>query len=136
MKAKYKVGLALFAAGGLWLASAHAGLKGTYPLTVDTAARTLSGSLGSTRNSADVKSYLGVEISQVKGVGSFFPENVSLFYRTNGGQNTYLMIDDANLVEIAHTITGDSYIEASWDANFVVQSLLVQQASYATPKAL
>ena len=136
MKAKYKAGMALFVAGGLWLASAHAGLKGTYPLTVDTVHRTLTGSLGSTRNSADTKSYLGVEISQVKGVGDHFPENVSLFYRTNGGANTYLLIDDENLLQIAHTITSDSYIEASWDANFIVQGLIVQQGSYATPKAL
>lgn len=136
MKVKHKVGMALFAAMGLWLASAHAGSKGSWPLNVDTANRRLTGSLGSTRNSADTKSYVGVQFGQVKGVQDLIPESAVIFFRTSTGQTTFLEIDDPNLLEIAHTITTDSYIEATWDANFIVQSLLVEQSSPLAPKAL
>lgn len=137
MKKQYAVGLTLVVAACTWLASAHAGQKGTYLLSVDTAKRTVKGSIGSIRNATtNSNSYLGVSFAQIAGVGDApsFAEHPTLFFRPSGGSNTYVSIEDANLIKIAHTITTDSYIEASWDANFICQSLNVEHSSPIAPK--
>lgn len=140
MKAKYAVGVTLFLAAATWLTSAQAGLKGTWLLDVDTAARTMKGSLGSIRNATtNSNSFLAISFDQVAGVSNFpdaFPEAVTIFFRTPGGSVKYVAVEDPALVTIAHTITTDSYIEISWDANFVCQRLLVEQSSPLAPKAL
>jgi hypothetical protein len=137
MKKKYVVGATLFAAAGLWLAQAQAGLKGTWPLKVDMAGRTASGSIGTIRNATNNgTAYLGVSFAQVKGVGDLINESAVLFFKTPAGQSTYIAIEDPNLVEIAHTVTTDSYIEVEWDASFEAVSLLVEQSSPIAPKAL
>jgi hypothetical protein len=140
MKAKYAVGLTLFLAAATWLASAQAGLKGTYLLSVDTAGRTMSGSIGSIRNATtNSNSFLAISFSQVAGVSNFpddFPEAVTIFFRTPGGSVKYVSVEDPALVTIAHTITTDSYVEMEWDANFVCQQLSVEQSSPLAPKVL
>jgi hypothetical protein len=137
MKKTSILALALLAASALGIATAHAGLKGNYPLTVDLAKRTAKGSIGSTRNATNnTNAYLGVIFSQVAGVGNFIPESVTLEFRTSGGNSTFIDVQDANLQKIAHSILSDSYVSFTWDANFVCQGLTVENSSDSPPSAL
>ena len=142
MNKKYFVLVAGLAAGVTWIAVAHAGVKREYPVKIDTAARTVEGSISGARNSADNKAYLGCGLQ----IGGGVATHVKCFARDSVGTTVTCsrsLFTPSNVVGVSPTfrdaekiymaavmgISNDSYVEFGWDANGTCTSLWVENSS-------
>jgi hypothetical protein len=84
------------------------------------------GSLGSARNAPDSTQYLDIQNSRGFAV---------LQARTAQGTSAMCVTKDPELLAIARSASGDSYVYFSWDASGSCTDILVSAASYLAPKA-
>ena len=111
-----------------------AGAKTSAPVTIDLAARRAAGSLGSTRNVSPSGSYIGCQIIATT-TGSAPSFNCSA--RVGGASPVFRNCAGSvsAMVQAAASVTTDSYIVFTWDANGVCNSLTVTNYSDYEPKA-
>ncbi len=110
---------------------ASAGAKITTTVTVDTANRTFSGSLGSARNSSNSVEY--VYCDAFTSVGSV---SATCGARNSAGVSAVCSTNDAALVTAIGTITTDSYVRVSYSATGTCSSIRVVNSSQHAPKVL
>lgn len=110
--------------------AALAGRKLAQPVTVDLAARKAYGSLGSTRNSPDSISQIGCSVH-------YDPvnrrNNLNCAAMDAAKNSMGCASQQAELVQIALGINGDSYLEISWEGS-TCTNLLVSNSSTEEPK--
>src|SRR5262245_42780705 len=101
--------LAMFLAPGT---RASAGFKQPWDVTIDAVNRTAMGALGTARNSADTKQALGcgVHYDAVNG-----KNNVNCNAADAAGNTAQCATQQAELIQIALGINGDSFLEFDWD---------------------
>jgi hypothetical protein len=138
-----------------WIAVAHAGSKGDWPVALDTANRTASGAVGSSRNSPDSKQYIGCT-AEVSGTSS---PSVHCFARDAAGTTRtctralhtsswgggtcvgcspdgyYSSASTIGWLNIVTGISADSYIEFDWDASNQCTRVMVENSSVLAVKA-
>jgi hypothetical protein len=126
------VGFALALALGIGFSgTAHAGGKSINPVTVAPSAGYAYGSLGSTRNSSDVISYL-VAIHLVSGSNN----SAELEARDANGNTGYCWTTNPPLVEAISRVVGDSFVYFTWSSstNECLYMQVVSSSQYE-PKA-
>lgn len=125
-------GLVLLAAL-LTASTAVAGYRWNYPVTIDLASSTVTGSLGSTRNSANGTEWIGC------GVTAQPTKLYAICYAQDAaGGRASCYADGATSPSMVSTIAalnGDGFVSFSWDANGNCTKVLVSARSYWDPKA-
>ncbi|MDC0712880.1 hypothetical protein POL68_30745 [Stigmatella sp. ncwal1] len=87
------------------------------------------GSLGTARSSTDVNQYIGCTTS----TGSSGEQVMNCFARSAGGISASCTSSVSALVNAAHSVTADSYIDFRWDGTGACTQLTVTHASYMQP---
>jgi hypothetical protein len=109
---------------------AWAGHKSPGPVVVTSSGA--HGSLGTARNSTDTIQYIACTINVYSGSSPY----VSCF--ANEASTGYAYVScysyDANLVNAARAITGDSYIQFQFNTSGICTSLYVMNGSHMDPK--
>ena len=119
---------------GLCLALANvasAGLKQTQPVSVDLVNRVASGALGAARNSPDNRQVIGcgVEYDAVNR-----KNNVNCSATDAAGKTGQCATQQAELIQIALGINGDSVVQFFWDAKGSCTNIVVINSSMQDPK--
>jgi hypothetical protein len=115
--------LALFLAPGT---RASAGFKQPWDVTIDAVSRTAMGALGTARNSADTRQALGcgVHYDAVNG-----KNNVNCNAADAAGHTAQCATQQAELIQIALGINGDSFLEFEWDSSGECTNIQVVNSS-------
>ncbi len=119
------LGMAVLGAGAAW-----AGQRGDNFVVISTASRTLWGSFGSARNSADSVQYIQLAV-QAGPSG----EVAWVFARDASGVSASCFTSSAALVSTAKAVTSDAYIQATWDTGGQCTNLEVRTTSIHPPKS-
>lgn len=108
-----------------------AGIKAAYPVQVDLATRTASGSFGSARNTSDWRQTIGCSLQATAGVA-----DLALWCEAMDAHGVTIMCatSDANLVTVSLAISGDSYVSFTWDRSNQCTTLRVWNGSAHDPK--
>ena len=109
---------------------AFAGNKGTYPVTIDNAHLTASGSLGSARNSSDSIQYIEI----VNNVDSAGNPGVQFFFRDAASNSAYCFSSAAGILAVAHSAPSDAIVTIHWDTNHNCTYVESRTDSLAPPK--
>jgi len=146
------VGIAVGAACMTSWRGAHAGLKSSYPVVVNTTTHHAEGSVGSARNSADSTQYLfcAINYSIVGGVATltcqardssgntqtctYTPSGANLATTPSGSANLSNSADNILLAQVA-SVSGDSYIAFNANSAGTCTSLYVENGSNEVPKS-
>lgn len=118
------LGLAVLGVSG----TALAGYRGANPVYIDFTNRNASASLGGAHNSSDTTSYIEVVI---QGTSS---ETAIFFARNAANQFAYCFASSPAIISALKSVTDDSYISVSWDANNTCTFVEVRASSYQPPK--
>jgi hypothetical protein len=118
--------LLALAAGNAW-----SGYKQVSPVSVNLSYRYASGSLGSTRNSADTQSYLSCyTYASPTDAG---PVGVCVAY--NGSvSGSCLFQNKPALASVVQSLSSDSWVYFAWDASNQCTMIQVDNGSYSEPK--
>ena len=110
---------------------ASAGVKVDYPVQVDLAARTASGSFGSARNTPDWRQTIGCSLKATAGVSS-----LALWCEAMDEKGVAIMCatSDPKLATVSLAISGDSYVSFTWDRSNQCTTLTVWNGSAHDPK--
>jgi hypothetical protein len=109
--------------------TAWAGAKYATSVTIDSSARWAYGDLGAARNSADPYQRIGCGVHTV--AGGFYGTCVAVDASNNQAVCTS---SSASFARVAESISGDSHVYFSWDANGYCVDLEVSNDSYLKPK--
>jgi hypothetical protein len=119
---------------GLSSTPARAGLKGEYPVFIKLLSGGtgyVSGSIASARATADEVGYLYVKVTGAPGQLSVFAQG-----RNTLGTIKSCSTTDPNIVQVAQTVSGDSYVVFYWDAEGNCTKMFVENGSDSPPKTL
>ena len=126
-----QIGIALLVVGGL-AGLGHAGLKGTYPVSINTSLRLTTGGLASARSSAYGNMHIGCYVSvSANPTTSYYG-----YCQANNGQGTSSICTTHNpdLVMQMRSLQGDSRLTFEWDTSGNCIGITVQSSSTAAPK--
>jgi hypothetical protein len=134
MKMKWVTMLALGAALSITtVKTAQAGLKAVYTISIDLTNRSAQGALGDVRGSADGQQFL---VCSVHGYSTGSPWAQCWGRDNSTPQNAFSCSTSvANLISTVQAINGDSYLTVFWDAQGNCTNIVVENASWATPKS-
>ncbi|HEY4104796.1 MAG TPA: hypothetical protein VGM44_12935 [Polyangiaceae bacterium] len=133
---------------------AHAGIKGSYPVIVNTTARHAEGSLGSARNSSDSTQYLycAIDYSLIGGVATLIcgardssGNTVSCTYSTSDlqllatlnppGAATFSTFQDNVMLAQMASMSSDSYVSFDASSSGACTHVYIENGSVEVPKA-
>lgn len=110
---------------------AFAGFKEQWPVTIDNVRRTAMGSLGTARNSADANQAIGCGV-HYDAVNR--KNNVNCSATDAAGHSAQCATQQAELIQIALGINGDSFVEFDWDTSGGCINITVINTSAHLPK--
>ncbi|MBN9685606.1 MULTISPECIES: hypothetical protein [unclassified Corallococcus] len=110
--------------------TAWAGYKLTSPVNVLPSARFAFGTLGSARNSADTRQFIGVSTMVTLG-----GETMTAYAEDASGNYVTCNSSRASFIAAARALKSDSYVYFAWDALGECTQLMVDTSSYFEPKA-
>lgn len=110
---------------------AFAGFKQQVPVSIDNVRRTAMGSLATARNSADANQIIGcgVDYDAVNR-----KNNVNCSATDAAGHTAQCATQQAELIQLALGINGDSFVEFDWDKSGVCTNIAVVNSSMNPPK--
>ena len=109
---------------------ALAGFKYTLTVGISDTSKTAYGVTGSVRNSSDVNQSIGCTVSTFAGAAPSATCSAVNSANTSRSCTTY----DAQIVDVAKSITGDSYIRFYWNTSGECTQLTVAHYSHYEPK--
>jgi hypothetical protein len=110
--------------------TAWAGYKFTSTVNVLPAARIAFGTLGSARNSADTRQFIGLSTMVTLG-----GETMTAYAEDAFGNYVTCNSSRPGFIAAARAVKGDSYVSFMWDASGECTQLMVDTGSYFEPKA-
>jgi hypothetical protein len=112
---------------GIFVSTAFAGLKSSQEVIISTSALKpyATGDVGYVRNTLDSTQYIGCEYTAT--AGDCFAVNSAGLYKT-------CSTTDPALLEVMHSINGDSNLFFSWNTDGTCKSIRVEQDSMPAPK--
>ena len=115
---------------GLGLAGvAVAGMKGAYPVSINTTYKYAIGAIGTARNSTDNNQYL--ECNTQTTASGFWTYCVA----TDATNKTVSCTSSsANIASAVRSLNGDSALYFNWDSSGTCGTVIVYQSSYYEPK--
>src|SRR5262249_17500944 len=111
--------------------TAQAGAKSAYPLYVDTTNRIAMGAIGDIRGSSDTTQFITCELTAY----SYGAVNASCWGRDANSKSFSCSTTNSAMISAVQAISGDSFLDVSWDAQGNCTEISVEQASWASPKA-
>lgn len=112
----------------------HAGLKGSYPVSINLPFRLALGGLATARASVSSNTHIGCYSS----VQSFPGGNTYYGFcqaRDDAGVNAMCSTSDPELVLQMGRLQGDGRVQFDWDTNGTCIRIILQQSSTQAPKA-
>ncbi len=111
----------------------HAGLKASYPVSINTNLRTALGGLATARASANPNTHIGCYSSvTVNPAASYYGYCQA---RDDQGVNAACTTTSPELVEQMARLQGDGRVQFDWDTSGTCVRIIVQQSSAQAPKA-
>jgi hypothetical protein len=110
---------------------ASAGFKQPSPVSIDSTNRSASGALGDARNSPDARQAIGCVVSY-DAVNQ--KNNVNCVATDVNGNSAQCATQQAELIQIALGISGDSFLRFTWDHSGVCTNIEVFNSSIFLPK--
>lgn len=123
------VAISAAAAAATYVCTATAGLKSSFPVTINTSARTASGSAGSARNSADGNQYIYCTL-----IGTTSITATCFAHDSTTNPAVSCSSTNANIVGAVKAVASDSLISLAWDTQNHCTQVQVVSGSYLEPK--
>ncbi len=120
----------LILTGLLTAGVASAGGKYDYPVIVNSSGMVAYGALGSARNSSDSNQYIGC-YNEAYSSGSQY---IICFARDSAANYASCTSTDPHFMAVAQSVSGDSFVEFSWNSSGTCTFVEVINTSYVPPK--